>query len=343
MSFRIARRRGFTLIEALVVVGVIGILVSLILPAVMVARESARRTTCVNRLKQLGLALHAHETNSGVLPSPMPARIIENGRRWASPEVLSGYYDLLPYLDEKDMYNTINVEYNVDEGRVLTPLSPENITAYRGYMDHFVCPSDGAVAPRTGLGSPVSYRFNVGSATPTTMRDRSRIGAFPPVAPGSFRECTDGTSSIIALSERLIGSQLPSGHDRTRDYWYASVLPFIDPFDDDETLRVCNLSANLPDVITSLGQHWMFGGAVYVWYNHVDGPNPNYTDCTTSDPNSSDAMYCHTCVISPRSWHSGGVNTLWMDGSVRFVADGIALPTWRALGTRAGGEIVSFQ
>ena len=96
-TVRRRQARGFTLIEALVVISILGILIALLIPAVMTARESARRLECQNHLKQIGIALQSLQSQTGAFPSPMPPREYQDGRMWAGDQGVSGYFELLPF------------------------------------------------------------------------------------------------------------------------------------------------------------------------------------------------------------------------------------------------------
>ncbi|RUL87773.1 DUF1559 family PulG-like putative transporter [Tautonia sociabilis] len=343
---RVARnarsRAGFTLIEALVVISVVGILVALLVPAVMFAREAASKAECSIRLKQLGIALHSHQSMYNRFPAPMPARSIRRGNSFASYDSISGYYEMLPFLDLVSLYNSINTGYENTEGRTeFSALHPANRSAYGTMISHFVCPSDNINS--SSVNGPSSFRFNVGLSDPVRFARSPKAGAFEPtrsLAPSDYR---DGVSLTVGMSERLLSEQSHGGHfDRRRDYWCAGAVDLIDISVDDNTLSVCRSMRHDPkDHISEMGNSWMMGGAVYTWYNHVAPPNEKSADCSTGHGNSSDPYYCHTCSIAARSLHHGGVHCLMMDGSVRFVRNGIDLQVWRGMGTRSGGETFS--
>lgn len=334
---------GFTLIEALVVVSIIGLLMALLIPAVMHVRESARRLECTNRLKQLGIALQTHQSVSRSFPPPMPPRSFEKGRWWSSSESLSGYYELLPYMELAAVYNSINTggagSATSQDG--LPPESGANATAYGVRLDQFLCPSD----YQTGNFSngPNSFRFNVGSSNPlgaglivlATGAFETNISA----RPEDFR---DGLSQTAGFCERVVGSGPLASFDRKRDFWGAGVLALLPIESDNQVLEVCrSLSASPVAYKSNLGHSWMMGGNIDVWYNHVAPPNDRGSDCEAGDLNTQqDPGYCIFCSLSARSVHSGGANCLAMDGSVHFISDGIDLRVWRALGTRSGGETV---
>lgn len=339
----IGRAAGFTLIELIVVISIIAVLVGLIVPAVAAAREASRRIECTNRLKQFGVALHHHQTIHSAFPSPMPGRLSNRGGLWTGGTDMSGFYELLPSLEQTTLFNSINI------GTTAHPLAPENqenTTAYRTRVEIFLCPSDAgtnAFSQETNQtlmsGSPVSYRFNVGP-DPTVERSGPRVGAFnamEPVAPSAFE---DGLSNTVGFSERLVGSGNAGTFDYQRDLWAAGVMDLLPSNSYEEVTSICSsLSSRPTRYVSEMGSSWMLGGNFYIWYNHISPPNPNTSDCATSELNSSGPRFCRTCSVAARSRHPGGVNSLMMDGSVRFMKNGVTVRVWQALGTRAGGEV----
>lgn len=335
-------RGGFTLIEMAAVTAIIGVLTLLLVSGVMSAREAARRAECTNRLRQLALALHAHEAARGVFPMPMPERWESHpGGAYGSVEdALSGFYDMLPYLELTPLYNAINCG-NLESPVQATFLadSSANRTAYTMRVAHFLCPSDGMAARLPG--GPNNYRFNVSRHLPI-FDQLPDSGAFSPLyfwrRP---RDYSDGLSTTVGLSERVVGAQA-SGFDRRRDFWAANAEGLVPIENADDILRICRLPVTSPaERVSELGSTWMKAGNVYIWYNHTAGPNERAPDCTATSLGRSGAGTCHLCSVAARSLHAGGVHVAMMDGSVRFARETVALSVWRALGTRAGGETIA--
>jgi len=169
--------RGFTLIELLVVIAIIAVLIALLLPAVQAAREAARRSQCVNNLKQLGLALHNYESAGGGFP-PGIVNSQSNVGEWATWTAWSPQAMLLPYMEQAPLYNAANFSFNCcqygDQAR------DTNVTVALTRVANFLCPSDGP-AGQTNINtiSPASVPAPSGTArTPgSTASSRSTPAA----------------------------------------------------------------------------------------------------------------------------------------------------------------------
>lgn len=322
-------RRGFTLIEVLVVVGVISLLIALILPAVQSARESARRTQCAANLRQIGIAMNVYVGTEGSFPGI-----------GANPKSPSTHFDmaplarLLPGLEQNSVYNSINFLVLQSFG----PVIPENQTAASTTLAVFLCPSDGMALP-AGSG-PTNYRLNLGAGY-CCIPDPTA-----PVEVGPFQwhrwvrpaDITDGLSMTAIVSERLRGDGRADRWDPTRDAWYADFTrnPLY-PIDD--AVEHCNsLTSSNPAHSSVGGAFWIRSGFDNTWYDHATAPNSRVPDCTPHNVEAGRRGSPGIGVYAARSAHPGGVSVLTADGAVHRVADGVALPVWRALGTRAGGE-----
>jgi prepilin-type N-terminal cleavage/methylation domain-containing protein len=233
-------KRGFTLVELLVVIAIIGVLVALLLPAIQAAREAARRTQCVNNLKQMGLGAVNYESSHGRFPPGRlyPDFVHADGTVAYSVTNYSevkatdktGFYSvhtwLLPYMEAGNIYNLINFKVPIFK-KMLHPTNP-SFDAYAQAQGMFICPSDG----NTGrIISENNYRCNFGGSTPgagarettnpdITLRsvdkwDFRGNGAFGMAAKGyKAKEFVDGLSKTAFFSERVKGGG-ESGPDQT--------------------------------------------------------------------------------------------------------------------------------
>lgn len=322
-------KSGFTLVEVLVAVAIIGMLIALILPAVQSAREAARRIECRSRLSNIGLALHNFEGSHKAFPSAhLGFAAPQGGFEYYSP-----FAHLLPYFDQSSLYNKIN--FGVGGSFSVNP-------QHYGIGDHaiasFLCPSD-----RGDTGC--NFRFCTGSSayawdfTDITRRN----GAFTRHEVHSSRDFTDGLSYTIGASEKSKSSPLDSGWSSRTDFWYSGLtdlLGYNPPTD--IVVRTCASVGTAPLRFGShAGNSWLLGFYDFTLYNHSVPPNSHIPDCSLLDCGSPvPSNDAEAGVFGARSFHSGGVNCLFMDGSARFVSNTIDLSVWQSLSTRAQGDSV---
>jgi len=319
-------RRAFTLVELLVVIAIIGILVALLLPAVQAAREAARRMSCSNNLKQITLALHNYESSLRTFP---PGGL-------GFPFVWSAHAHLLPYAEQENLEGLLN--YNVP------PLNAFNFGAYdpvavgqnddaaKNRLPLLLCPSDKDAVPGSDYGG-ISYPASAGSGVNGSgAADDGAIanadGIIFSRSKISFRDVLDGTSNTVAFGEHLLGdgqaAAPPAGDYRHR----VIVLPT-----GTQTTPAACTPAAAPAWSGQRGAIWVNGHLADTMYNHWYAPNSKV------DPDCHNGFH-NFALVSARSRHPGGVQISLVDGSVRFVSDTIDMTIWRAIATRAGGEVV---
>jgi prepilin-type N-terminal cleavage/methylation domain-containing protein/prepilin-type processing-associated H-X9-DG protein len=313
-------RTAFTLIELLVVIAIIAILIGLLLPAVQKVREAAARMSCQNNLKQFGLAMHNYEGANQNFPP---------GRN-AFPNVVSAPARLLAYVEQE------NLQRLVDPNGTLA-VGGQNDTAAKNPVKLFVCPSDpsnGRVSGSTYFGTNyvvnngVGVTFDAGGNIAAHLKIADGNGLFAQV-PVRVGDVTDGLSNTAAFSESLIGDgSAVTGPPKTYPMIRNMVLEV--PGGNDPTPAACTTGAGT--WVTRRGEQWINGHYGNTLYNHFYTPNQaGKWDCGNASHNKG--------LTAARSSHTGGVNVLLGDGSVRFVRDAVDPATWMAVGTRAGGEV----
>lgn len=228
-------RQAFTLIELLVVMGIIAILIALLLPAVQAAREAARRITCRNNLKQLGLALHNYHDVHGCFPQ---------GRGAALPGVFSAHAYLLPFVEQSNLQDLVDFSsapttFSIDGGIIYD--GSTNAAAASTIVPFFLCPSDGSERIPGSSFATTNYAANAGSGLVDAGSLDNADGVFFRGSRIGFRDIADGTSHTAAFSERLLGTgsspTSPDTIDADRD-----VLEL--PFGSDPSETICaNASA----------------------------------------------------------------------------------------------------
>ncbi|NLE37148.1 MAG: DUF1559 domain-containing protein [Pirellulaceae bacterium] len=319
--------RAFTLVELLVVIAIIGILIALLLPAVQSAREAARRISCSNNLKQIGVALHGYHGAYRQFP---PSAILPKGL--IPTDSWSVHARLLPFLEQSSLEDLIdwNRGYNAQpiaaRTRVPVYLCPSEVNDYErpaGALTHY----------------PLNYGINVGTwfvHDPATGRGGN--GFVYPNSRTTFTNVTDGASTTLACAE------VKAYNPYLRDGGNPSVLGSPIPSD---PAQVAPWGGDFKH--NSGHTEWVDARAHQTGFTAVFTPNtvvPHAAggesfdvDFTSSREGTSGSRPVYV-VVTSRSWHPGGVNVVLADGAVRFVADNINVATWRALATRAGGEIV---
>jgi prepilin-type processing-associated H-X9-DG protein len=312
--------------------------VALLLPAVQSARAASRRIECANHLKQIGLALQSYQSTYQYFPGVETPSAYLRGSP-ASNHSYCPLARLLAELDQGPLYNAANLTDQATRPGSLWA----NLTVMSLSVGLFLCPSD--VQPRVSGYGRVNYRFNLGPGpwfAPAPLKQAAWDGPFTAhrfYTPAAF---TDGLSQTVGASERVQGNWI-------KDVWSPGDYVLTGAGDSfraettiDWAVSICTAaSADLP-LETRSGESWFLTGYHFTDYNHCAPPNAAIRDCSIySFSEGIHNRTLHEGVFTARSRHPGGVNTLLMDGSVRFVRDGVNLAVWRALATRAAGDIAS--
>jgi prepilin-type N-terminal cleavage/methylation domain-containing protein/prepilin-type processing-associated H-X9-DG protein len=361
-------RRGFTLVELLVVIAIIGVLVALLLPAIQAARESSRRLECSNRVKQIALALHNHESAHGSLPPGVPQC---SNRTWhqGGGSFCQGpvwTLNILAELEERTLaqfvqeglLNTHMVADDLEHAAPNGDLDPRNVSRFT--PPAFLCPSADPMSPDSRIdtfehdaytskgnyagcwGSDDYLGFDATSAPPAEVA--AKRGAFGIEMLSGWETNPTGLGAK-ALGKWKMGrgqgttfQQLVDGSSNT--LMLSEVLGYNTSLDGRggwvlQSMGSSNFSAKWePNAV---------GQAVDPETNQTLSRYDRIALCDRIIP-EGDPLRCELnranddVWAAARSRHAGGVNAAMCDASVQFVTDGVDLRTWRALATREGGE-----
>ena len=330
-------RGGFTLIELLVVIAIIAVLIGLLLPAVQKVRGAAARIKCANNLKQVGLAMHGYMDVNNVLP---PNGVFTyNGSAMVQTSPWSALSRILPFVEQENLFRGIDFT---------TPYSTQpGITSRR--VGTYLCPAE--INDRGSGSDPtygnknwaLNYAVNLGTWAVLTQKATALQGGDGAFAPNiGFRpaDFTDGLSNTLALSEVKSYTTRVTGAVNTTTY--ASPPP---PPSSPGDVAASSLAAFDPTKQSHV--EWVDGKVHETGFTTVFPPNTlvvyssggttyDVDFVTATEANLGDTY----AAVTSRSYHTGGVNAVLMDGSVRFISNSISAQTWRALCTRAGGEVV---
>jgi prepilin-type N-terminal cleavage/methylation domain-containing protein/prepilin-type processing-associated H-X9-DG protein len=302
-------RRGFTLIELLVVIAIIAVLIALLLPAVQAAREAARRAQCLNNLKQIGIALHNYHDTAGSFPI---GTIIDKAGWPNEPSLRTPWaFHVLPYLEQGNLGNAFNFQLGIAGPGWAGSNSNMSIVATRVLT--YNCPSDTHQVFLADWRPKYNYGANWGNTNlgQQNVGDPASGGLLYMKSPFTVNRTqniasfTDGTSNTLLVSE-LVQTDI---NDERAEWWNDVGCNFMTRTTPNSTVpdQLDNWCTNRP----SMNEPCVAAGSIYeLW-------------------------------MASRSRHPGGVQSLFGDGSVKFIKTSISLPIWRALGTVQAGEVVS--
>ena len=354
--------RGFTLIELLVVIAIIAVLIALLLPAVQAAREAARRSQCVNNLKQLGLGLHNYHSTHEAFPPGASKNAYggpgdyNNWTGWSAQALMLNYLELTP------LYNAANFAWTNENGDGQS--NPVNSTVNLTIVNMFLCPSDTNAGKFNNNSYHASYGTSTGNNYVNEPKDNSAhrggSGLFGMWISFGIRDVTDGTSNTVAYSEALqgdargnsrgntspsshyrgngvmgVGGNDPDLYDASGTNYATAVVPALN-----SCLAAWNNKSST-NIVDYRGWRWAGGISGFTMFNTVQPPNDSqfpFNGCRLACSPGCDMD--NSTSYPATSAHSGGVNALMGDGSVRFIKNTIAKASWWAVGTRAGGEVV---
>lgn len=352
-------RRGFTLVELLVVIAIIGVLVGLLLPAVQAAREAARRMSCSNNLKQLGLSLHNyHDIYTALPPLRHRDRVLasDTGVKTWNTNNLNWAARVLPFMEQQPLHD--NIDYTIPywwskSYRPNTIFDVARLTV----VPSFRCPSDAGLggvswtapdgtrvsgSPSSSGWASINYFASIGPDSQMRADGNRCLGMFTEMSHRStrrgltttFASVTDGLSNTVAVAEGVIGFPRLAVNSTLRSQNGYAITPVPGDLTAVANDNGCGNGTHDRNSGRARGNSWLRGyHPSNMIFTTLMSPNSKLWDCHV---NSADSMH------AARSMHPGGVQVAVGDGSVRFVGETIDILTWRNLGGIADGLVAQF-
>jgi len=370
------KHRGFTLIELLVVIAIIAVLIALLLPAVQAAREAARRSQCTNNLKQIGLAMHNYVSSN----ITVPPNCVDPSYQYSNPacgQNFSQLARLLPYLEQTTAYNAINWNFGSRWSSYYNGPVTDNTTIDVGsggsesmvqmtvvvmQIQTFLCPSDLApggsntfvLSGITKTDGPHNYSSNIGlnrRINNAPINGSGNAGNWQENGPGYLGSAwdgiavrkvdlstfVDGTSNTVVFSEWVKGpAALPGKNGLGMVYNFPGGQGCNTYPTDAQFMQACQVNLSNPSQNWGWkGEWWIMSGASI--YSHTLPPNRLACEYSNISQDSRGTI----TGVGASSNHPGGVNMLFMDGSVRFVKSSVNYIPYYAIATPDWNEVIS--
>jgi prepilin-type N-terminal cleavage/methylation domain-containing protein/prepilin-type processing-associated H-X9-DG protein len=348
-------RKGFTLIELLVVIAIIAILIGLLLPAVQKVREAAARAKCSNNLKQIGLACHNYESVNNYLPPYQHTKVFQNatGGATTATSVGSILTMILPYVEQGNKYNQWNFDYDVNAWTAIhasvTPSSINQTAAYSQDLPIYLCPSDGSGNTYFTAGRNNYFGSQGAFSDVRTSSGLGGVFSMPYPASGQTMKgypllnISDGTSNTGLFSERIRATQNYNDTGALDNTGVVRTSTFSAAQQQDgRTAPGCTASA--PGSGLRYSGHQYYRALPFTsTYSHTLPPNWNRKVTPQTQYNCGDSGNLNSEHLAASSYHTGGVNLVLADGSVRFVSDSVNFAMWLAAGSRSNGDIAQLN